>query len=306
MNSNKTEPTDGTADTPVVSLFAIPKPFDEQSGRIQRNAIRSWSRLKPEMEIILFGKGNALRELADESAAKLLPIRENENGTPVLSDAFSQVHRIAQGDLLLYANSDMLFGHDLIAAVHRLRQAAMNSFLAIGQRTNIQSAEELPAGDGRAWSALFENAKNMGWPSSIVCKDYFLFTRDLYQSIPDLLVGRGNWDNWMVHSAKRGGVPVIDLSRVVMAVHPEHGHHHVPGGRRAAYVTGGEAKHNQRLCGGRHLISGSTATWRLTEGGLARIRFPRWAFVKDLPRFLTLMRNLMFFRYFFALSPFFG
>ena len=73
----------------------------------------------------------------------------------------------------------------------------------------------------------------------------------------------------MVHQAKVDDIPVVSLSDCVMAIHQEHGYSH-SGGRLKSYVTGEEARNNQRLAGGRHLISGSTCDYRLSKNGLVR------------------------------------
>jgi hypothetical protein len=38
---------------PLLSLFSVPKAFADHAGVIQRNAIQSWARLGPNVEIIL-------------------------------------------------------------------------------------------------------------------------------------------------------------------------------------------------------------------------------------------------------------
>jgi len=40
---------------PVITIFAMPKPFHGHIEIIQRNAIQSWMRLDPGVELILFG-----------------------------------------------------------------------------------------------------------------------------------------------------------------------------------------------------------------------------------------------------------
>jgi hypothetical protein len=130
---------------------------------------------------------------------------------------------------------------------------------------------------------------------SIVCKEYFLFPRTMFDSVPDFAVGRGNWDNWMVHKAKRLCVPVIDLSRCVLAVHQKHDYSPAGLSRWRCYVAGVEARENQSLAGGRHLISGSTATWRLTKTSLCRNRmsFLYLDFWRDFPRFMKLIADFV-------------
>ncbi len=292
-------------DGPSITIFAIPKPFEGTIETIQRNAIRSWAMLGTHVELLLFGDDAELRSIANETGADVLPIRVSERGTPILSDAFQKAHMHARGDLLVYVNSDIVLGIELLEVVERLSNSEFESFLGIGVRTEYDVSAELTFESTHDVTSFLQDAARNGRSSSIICKDYFVFTRDLFTEIPDFRVGRANWDNWMVHHAKQKQIPVVSLTESLTAVHQTHGYEHVPGGRIAAYFFGKEARQNQRLGGGQHLVSGSTATWRLSSSGLLPIRQPNFEFVKDMPRFLSLIRNLMFTRYFFVISALF-
>jgi hypothetical protein len=52
---------------PLLTLLAMPKPFEGHIGIIQRNAITSWTNLNPRPEIFLFGeeKGTARLRIAN-------------------------------------------------------------------------------------------------------------------------------------------------------------------------------------------------------------------------------------------------
>ena len=123
--------------------------------------------------------------------------------------------------------------------------------------------------------------------ASILCKDYFLFPSSLYREIPEFAIGRGNWDSWMVSSASKSGIPVIDATSQVLAGHQNHGYTHV-GGRMKAYDSGEEAKQNILLSGGTNYIKGSVATHRIgTNGSLKRInRFSLLPMARDFPRIM--------------------
>ena len=51
---------------PMITLFAIPKPFDGSVDLIQRNAIASWSRLGPHVDVLLLGDGTGIEEIAQQ------------------------------------------------------------------------------------------------------------------------------------------------------------------------------------------------------------------------------------------------
>ena len=285
----------------AITMFAIPKPFDGHIGTIQRNAIRSWAELRPHVEIILFGQNDPeLDKIAGEVGARVLSLKSNESGTPVLSDAFAAVHSYSSSQMICYANSDIVFGSELLDVADELKQFGPESFLGIGQRINLTVTEEIGIGKKGQFDELIQRALDTKLYDSVVCKDYFLFSANLFCEIPAFLVGRGNWDNWMVASAKSNGTPVIDLTARLPAIHQDHDYSHVPGGRKNAYVFGFEARENQRLAGGRKLLYGSTATWELTEKGIKKRRFPKLVLIRDIPKFITLVRNLTFLGYMVA------
>ena len=286
--------TNAPGDRQQITLFAAPKAFVGDTGIIQRNAIASWNQLRPNVEILLFGDDDGIEEIAKEFGIRHFPdIRRNDSGTPLLDSIFEQAIDAASTPLLMYTNSDILFDSSLLKTVAALRQLELESFLAIGQRTDFDQKELLSFEDPQCQRDLKSKLNEKGRLASILCKDYFIFHGETYRGIPAFSIGRGNWDNWMVSRAAQSNSPVIDVTHELTAGHQNHDYDHA-GGRMKAYVTGGEAKKNKELAGGTHYISGSVATHRLTQTGeLKRTnRFPLLAFVKDFPRVAKLVYKL--------------
>ncbi len=287
---------------PQLTVFAIPKPFKGTVATIQENAIASWASLQPHAEVILFGDEDdtELQRVANRYGARVLPLRANRFGTPLVNDAFAQVRIQATGHTLCYANCDMVFGPELLQVADDMQNSQLVDWLGIGQRIELDVTDAVDMSSTSEVNKFFDLARTEGRVSSIVCKEFFVFPGHLFDEIPDFAVGRGNWDNWVVAHAKSRSVPVVDLTRVLPAIHQNHDYSHVPGGRKSAYYAGEEARENQRLAGGRNLISGSTANWQLTKSGLKRLKIPIWRMVGDLPRFMALLRNLLFLGYIMA------
>ncbi len=288
---------------PLLSLFAVPKPQAGHVGVIQANAIRSWARLAPHIEIFLFDDTGdaALQSLAEQTGAVLIPLDQESSAPPSLQWAFAEFHRRASGQVLAYSNADIMFDTGLLGVASQLLESQLASFLAIGQRTELDITECVDTDDLQQFNACFSRADAEGVRASVVCKDFFLFSRDLFRDVPDFRVGRGNWDNWMVYRAHRDEIPVIDVTEQMTAIHQRHSYDHVPGGRWAAYASGPQARQNQRLAGGRRLLQGSLANWEMTDTGPVRRRFPWTRLVADSPRFLRLVRDLLFLGYFSSL-----
>ena len=57
----------------MLTIFATPKPFRGHIAVIQRNAIRSWTLLRPACEIILMGNDEGTAEIAAEFGVRHVP-----------------------------------------------------------------------------------------------------------------------------------------------------------------------------------------------------------------------------------------
>lgn len=279
----------------MLTIFTICKPFTGHSHTIQVNALKSWTLLQPRPQIIVFGNESGTARVAHQLGLQHVPqLACNQYGTPLLSDAFSQAHHLAENDILVYANADIMFFNDLVATIAQARAASFDQFLIIGQRINFDVVGLIDFED-EAWEPrLRSQIATSGQLSAVVCKDYFVFTKPLFADIPQFAVGRGNWDNWMVAAAHRQKIPVIDATPVLAAVHQNHNYAHLPGGSITS-VLGTEARQNATVGGGMNLIYGSASSWQFTAAGLKRQRLsPLMFFLFDLPRFMRLLwRHLL-------------
>ena len=280
----------------LVTIFAIPKSFaDRHTAMIQRNAIASWSKLAPFAQVILMGDDEGVREIADEfSIEHVADLKTNEQGTPLLSDAFRQVNECTQAPLIAYVNADIILLGDFVETMQLTLERDDESFLMIGRRTDFDIDRVLDF-ENENWKAeLTEQVRNSGELAPVVCKDYFVFRRGDFVDIPAFAVGRGNWDNWMVAHAGQSGKRVIDATNVMQAIHQNHDYGHVSGGRKAVYVSGSEARHNEELAGGKNLVSGCESTFKLKRTAMGQELVPvtRSPFWSDLFGFLRLLKRI--------------
>ncbi|MEM9940232.1 MAG: glycosyltransferase family A protein [Planctomycetota bacterium] len=281
----------------AVTLFAVPKPFGSDNDHIQLNAIRSWKQLEPAVEILLIGNEKGIREVARDLGVRYSSdIRYNDHGTPLVNSAFDIARRDTNTPYLAYINSDIILTPDFVTAMHRLiDDQRFAQFVAIGKRIDLDVQQEIDFAHPKSLRRLIRDAKSKGRVATQACKEYFIFNRDLYQNLPEFAIGRGNWDNWMVYTAKKNRVPVIETSSLITAVHQNHDYSHIDAGRYQCYVSGDEASRNMELAGGRHIISGSTPTWRITDRGIRKepMLIINPAFWADVPRFSRLVWNLI-------------
>ena len=252
----------------MLTLFTIPKPSRGHIGVIQRNAIQSWTLLRPACEIILFGDDDGTAEAAAEFGVRhVSDVARNEYGTPLVNDIFEKAQRPASHDVLCYVNADIILMSDFVAAVQHVSKKKQ-LFLMVGQRRDLEVNEPLDFNDSKWESRLRAVVVQHGSLHGQSGIDYFVFRRRLYTEIPPLAIGRSVWDNWLVYRARSRGAAVIDATPVVMAVHQNHDFSHHPQGEDG--VRGGpEKERNLKLAGGRsHRFTLWDATWVLGPRGL--------------------------------------
>lgn len=284
----------------LLTLFTIPRSFDDQWTVIQKNAIDSWQQLGPSVEIILIGDDEGIAEFASGAGVKhCAGVESSEFGTPLLSSAFKLAAENSTSPLLGYVNCDIVLLPEFVVAIDRVVQHFSGStdsdFLAIGRRTNLFIDAAVDFQQPSEVEQLRSRARKSGQLDSVVCKDYFVFPRTRFTSIPDFAVGRGNWDNWMLAKAKSDSLPVVSLTECAMVIHQTNMVTHSGLAKFKNYVSGPEAKSNQHLAGGRNLIEGSTSTHRLTNSGVVYNRWYRLGceFWFDFPRFARLMAGFV-------------
>jgi hypothetical protein len=280
----------------LITFFSAPKPFiDPHIATIQRNAIRSWT-LLPDVEVILLGEEDGLVDAARVLKVKHIPsVKRNENGTPLISSMFELARENSEGDLLCIINTDMILMPDFIAAVMECRslllQGKQNNFVLLSQRWDLdvtQSAEFTHGWQNRMVSMVHHQG-SLHRPAG---SDFFLFPRSCYQDVPDFVIGRAGWDNWMIYKARREGWPVIDCTPSMMIVHQNHDYSHLPGAR--PHHDHPDSNENIRLAGGQAAIRYTIldATHQLRDGKLAHPRMNSLRFTRKLELFL---RAIFFF-----------
>jgi hypothetical protein len=234
----------------MLTLFSTGKPFRGHSGIIQRNALKSWTLLHPDVEIILFGDDEGAAEVSEQYGLRHEPdVERNEHGMKRLDYIFGRAQEIARHDILCYVNCDIILMADFCSALRKVK-AAHVQFLMVGRRWDTDITKPINF-SGEDWQsdvirkALVANHQQTEWYI-----DYFAFSRGLYlKRIPPLVIGRVSWDNWLIWCARALGVPVVDASAVVLAVHQNHDYGYHPQGKLGVW-NDEQAQRNLQLGGG--------------------------------------------------------
>jgi len=265
----------------VLTFFTTAKPFVGHAEIVQRNALKSWTLVHPDAEVILFGDEGGAAEVARELGIRHEPhVERSEHGTKRLDYLFSTARAIARHDVLCYVNCDIVLMEDFRRALQRV-QAAHEEFLMVGRRWDLEVWEPLDFTPANWQSRLQGTVLCRGRERAEEWIDYFAFSRNLYgASVPPFVVGRVHWDNWLLWKARDSGVAVVDASSSVIAVHQNHDYRYHPQGRQGVW-NDSEAGENYRLAGGwRHLRTLADATEVLGPEGLKTNTKRHWKMAK--------------------------
>lgn len=262
VNSERVEP---------ITIFTIPKSFKGHIDVIQRNAIKSWTLLQPRPEIILFGEDEGTSEIAKEFGLNHVPdVGVNDLGTPFLNSVFELAQREASHSVVAYVNADIILVNDFISSVRRVIDKGLDRFLMVGQRWDTNVKEPIPFQKTIWEKELRQSVEGNGKLHSPTGLDYFIFKGDPWGKILPFLIGRTSWDGWLLFRALSLGVPVIDATESIFAVHQDHHYNHAKGGYSGAW-NGPEAAYNKTLAQGYESVRSIVdATWSLANDELRK------------------------------------
>ena len=271
----------------MLTLFSTPKPFRGHVSIVQRNALESWRRLDADAEIILFGDDEGAAEVCRELGLRHEPeVVRSEFGTKRLDWIFGRAQELARHEVLCYVNCDIILTRDFRLALERLLRWR-SRFLLVGRRWDTDITEPLDFSRPDWETRVVARARSEGTQRFYNCVDYFAFARGTYTDLPPLVIGRNAWDHFLVGRARQLGVPIVNASDVVCAVHQNHDYAYHPQGI-AGVGQDEEGQRNVRLAGGvRHLMSIEDAEFRLTPRGVQAVLFYRLAPLKRRVRKIT-------------------
>ena len=202
----------------LLTLFttALDKPWKRT---IHNNTFRNWALLQPDVTPLLYySRGDTLRQMALRNGWRVLKVpKTNSKGTPVLKTMFTETEKQFSSHFYAYANADILFDEGLIKTL-KLLIRLLNStrqVMITGRRVNVPV--NMSVTSLRDVSMLRRNHKLFGDNA----QDFFISFRNGYDwsSIPDFVVGRVGYDNWLVVHAIVKRMVVIDVTETVIAIH---------------------------------------------------------------------------------------
>lgn len=209
-------------------------PIGEQKYMIQRNTLAAFAALGPQVEMTVFTTSEQVERLCDELGPGVTcsrDFRSNVHGTPLLKSMFLSVERRTKAPFYGYLNADILFDGVLLKALRTVQRGIKTGILhsrvlIVGRRTNFDMPLSLDAD-----SPLVINGKDdlprvramaaRGRLFQTDAQDFFFIHRNSFnwKKIPDFVIGRLAYDNWLVDHAYHDNLDRVDISRTVYAVH---------------------------------------------------------------------------------------
>jgi hypothetical protein len=259
----------------VLTIFSCPKPFRGHIKTIQTNAIKSWTLLTPRPEVILLGDDEGTAEVCAELGIRHIPeVQRSEYGTPLLNSVFEIGQSAAKHPLVCYVNADIILLSDFVETVRNVSAHFRDQrFLISGRRWNVDvngfSPDQQNCLNGEFLTYLRSNA-TLGPYGAM---DYFIFTRGVLTLIPPFALGRCGWDNWLLYRARSTGVPLVDGTSRITAVHQAHDYSHTPFNKKGltSIIMGPEVRFNLQLCTGKsRFYTPLDANYILTDSGIEK------------------------------------
>jgi hypothetical protein len=242
----------------MLTLFSTCKPFEGYTGIIQKNAVRSWSNLRPKPEIILIGDDAGTSEMVFEvgglfvpHVARALPLK-----LPFVNAIFVWGEAYASHNVLGYINSDIILPSHFMQVVQEV-DSNWDQFLIIGQRTDKFIRSEIDFSDPDWEQSLVQVEGKLHSPAGV---DYFIYRRGVYtlKEIPDFIMARTSFDNWLVKYVLDKEIPVLDATDIMEVVHQIHS---TPDRESESYIRA--FRHNRGYIGPGEVRTIEDATYKL-------------------------------------------
>ncbi len=206
---------------PIVTMFTTFK-NSPQKEHIYKNTIRNWQRLGAWVKPIMYylpGETD-LTEYAREHGWETLQVPKlSAAKVPILRHMFLDAKKRHSTSFYCYANGDILFEPGLIETLKTLEPvtAKMKQVLIVGRRTNFKLTPKQNIDKFEDIQEFNKQGKLFGTNA----QDYFISTPSGYpwDTIPDFVVGRVGYDNWLVVTAIVKKMNVIDTTGTVIALH---------------------------------------------------------------------------------------
>ncbi len=195
--------------------------------KIHNTMLRNWASLAPALLPVLFVTPRddpTWSRRAEELGWKVEEAPRLNEGVPVLKDMFQVAAHKYPSTYVGFANADNLFGNSLIATLDGLTEQHWSlvhhrKSLIVGRRRNFN--ESLLGEDNFSPEFVDRIAPKLELYTT-GAQDYFIFSQNsgfCWENVPDFVVGRIGYDNWLVVQAQLWNLTLIDATNTINDVH---------------------------------------------------------------------------------------
>lgn len=252
----------------MITILSSPKPWIGLSSKNQQNAIKSWLALHQNVQVILYGDSPGTADACKRfGIVHASDINGTAKGIPYFGSIAEHAAIHGKHDIQCYVNCDILLTKSLINAIHYIRY---KKYLVIGQRIDLIKGASLDVTKPdylKKLKTLAGEAKAVLHPPT--GSDYFLFRRGMWDGLPEIVIGRGGYDNALINHCLMRSIPVIDASFAIKLIHQYHNYNHVQGGE-AQVFEGIEANNNLSSLATAHRPTLLNADWIMNKGQLEK------------------------------------
>jgi len=201
--------------------------------------------MDPDCEIFLFGSEKGTAEIADKLCLQNIEqIPTNEFGTPLINHMFEQCQKLGSCEIMCYINSDIILMSDFLEYVKKILEL-LDKFVIVGQRWDLSVDKQIDFSVD--WEKDIKKSLDAkGVLHSKTGIDFFVFRRGTVSNIPPFAIGRPAWDQWLLYKFHKDGIPAIDATKMITAIHQNHDYHHISYGDGKSW-NGIEAQRNRYL-----------------------------------------------------------
>lgn len=146
----------------------------------------------------------------------------NEFGTPFFTSLLSSLESLSNSYFVGYMNGDLLMHSSFfeslqhIASLQRTNQLS-SKVMVMGRRYNflIQKNQDFSSFNTTQFDSTLLHLTEFSDLFISVAQDFFVFNRGSidFSLIPDLVIGRNGYDNFMVDFCFAHAIPLIDISQ---------------------------------------------------------------------------------------------
>ena len=223
LNMNE---SDVRNELPTLTLFTTLKDVRVRR-KIHNTMLINWAHLAPALLPVLFVTPRddpTWSRRAEELGWKVEEAPRMVEDVPVLKDMFQVAAHKYPSTYVGFANADNIFGNSLITTLDGLTEhhgdlVHQRKSLIVGRRRNVK--ESLLGKDDFSAEFVDKIAPNLELHHASA-QDYFILSQNsgfCWENVPDFVVGRIAYDNWLVAKAQYWGLTLIDATNTINDVH---------------------------------------------------------------------------------------